>query len=218
MVEGNNTAVPRGKENTRRLGVLLGILCFLIVGLTVTNILVLVNKDKGGDEGGEGEEQTFACADYWQVTDAVHCVKDSYTVSAETMKYGEGNCTGICYEYYKTAEAFIESHGSTNSVSDIRGIYDQFILAVNDDNSAHGLKIMRDYKIAELDTSEEFNQEMLADAIEADNFFKSLSSVDTVLVMAYKLNREDLIQQYTAIKTERELAMGIDSSQGKGEG
>lgn len=217
MVEGKDAAVPRGKENTKRLVLLLGILCFLILGLTVTNILVLVNKDKGGDEGGD-EGEIFACSEYWQVTDAVHCVNDSYVYDAETLKYGEGTCRGICYEYYKTAMAYIKSHGSAENVNDVKGIFDQFILAVNDDTSANGLKLMRDYRIAELDDSEEFAQQVLADAIEVDSFFKSPESADAVLVEAYRLNRQDLIEKYTALKTERELAMGIDSSQGKGEG
>lgn len=220
MVEGKDAAVPRGKENTKRLTILLGILCFLIVGLTVTNVLLLLNNNKGGKESGEegGEEIFAACSDYWQVTDAVHCVQENYVYNAETLKYGESNCTGICYEYYKTAVAYIESHDSAENVKNIRGIFDEFILAVNDDKSAYGLKLMRDKEISKLDFSDEFNNEMLNDALEADGFFKSVSSADYVIVLAYQLNRQDIIDSYTKIKVERELAEGVDSSKGLGQG
>ena len=218
MVEGKDATNKRGENKTKRLGILFGALCFLIVGLTAAIVVVVVNKNNKGEEEEKEPEIATTCADNWQITDVVDCVRKSYVYKAENLKIGENGCTGICYEYYKTAMEYINTHDSAENADNIRMIFNDFILAVNDDASAVGLKLMRNLELSKFDYSDEFTNEMLKDAIEADEFLKSPSSADTVLVYAYKLNREDLIQQYTAIKTERELEMGIDSSKGLGEG
>ncbi len=213
MVEGTNTNSARKSGNTKILSVIFCILLVSMVGLIVANVIIHFMGGKG--DSGEPEE-TFACSDYSEITDIAQCVRESYEVTAEKEKIGVANCTGICYEYAQAILSRIEKDQPADKYDHISKMFSAFMLAVNDDKSAAGLTFVRNRELLKLQSSSSHLEELLQDAIKADEMLGTPESADGVIELAYRSGKNDIAMKYLEIKRAREKELGIDSSGGQG--
>ena len=216
MVEGANTNPTKKIDSTKILGVVFCMLCALVFGLTVAIIVVRV-VGKGGENPG-GESTSFSCSDYSEVTDIVSCVRSEYEYNKETASQGIGACIGICAKYAEAAVARLEKDQPVNKYEYIKSFFAAFSAATNDEQSQAGLVFVRNREILKLKDGSQYIEELLADAIKADEILKTPSSASEVISLAYSADEPELGQKYVKIKEAREIERGINPSTGQGEG
>lgn len=214
MVEGANTNPTRKNGSTKILGVVFCVLCVLVFGLAIANVVVLLVGKNGGEP--EPSEENFSCADYSEVTDIAQCVREEYEYTEENQKKGTGACIGICNEYAEVIKKRIEKDQPADRYAYIMDIFASYMLAVNDEKSAAGLVYERNQLLLLLEKSSEHLNELLADAIKSDDVLKTPASADEVAALAYRMGNKEIGDKYLEIKRAREKELGIDNSGGQG--